>query len=261
VSRVIVVALLFLGVVVPFADARVAEFSITVVFHPNHSVTATLSDGRQLGTTSGAPTVIPPGHYNVNLDDSAGAEGPSFDLVGPGVKLYTDMFYGEIPSESYAVDFQPSSTYTWRSDEQPNTVFTFVTSASGGASGAGSGGLSSGSGGTSTGGSGTSKSSDIVGSGTSAFRGALDVIVSKTGSLSLTRNGKKVASLKTGRYTFSVDDESPTSGFTVQPLKAKPQTITSKAYVGSHNVTILLKPGRWFFYTPSGKKTTFFVTS
>ena len=243
------------------ADARSTDFSIAVVFHLNHSVTATLDDGRQLGTTSGAPTVIPPGHYNISMDDSAAVEGPSFDLNGPGVKLYTDMFYGEIPSESYAVDFQPSSTYTWKSDEQPNNVFTFVTSGSGGSSGAGSGGLSSGSGGTSNGGSGTSKSNDIVGSGVAQFRGALDVIVPKTGPLSLTRNGKRVTSLKTGRWTFSVDDESTKAGFTVQPLTGKAQTITSNAYVGSHDVTVNLKPGRWFFFTPSGKKTTFFVVS
>ena len=51
------------------AGARSTDLSISVVFHPNHSVTATLNDGRPLGTTSGAPTVIPPGHYNVNLDD------------------------------------------------------------------------------------------------------------------------------------------------------------------------------------------------
>jgi hypothetical protein len=243
------------------AGARSTDFSITVVFHVNHQVTATLDDGRQLGSTSGAPTVIAPGHYNISMDDSAAVEGPSFDLNGPGVKLYTDMFYGEIPSESYAVDFQPNSTYTWKSDEQPNTVFTFVTSGTGGSSGSGAGGLSSGSGGTSTGGSGTSKSNDIVGSGVSQFRGALDVIVPKTGPLSLTRNGRKVTSLKAGRWTFSVDDESTKAGFTVQSLSGTPQAVTSPAYVGSHDVTVNLKPGRWFFFTPGGKKTTFFVAS
>ena len=67
--------------------------------------------------------------------------------------------------------------------------------------------------------------------------------------------------LKTGRYTFSVDDESGAHGFSLQVLKGKPQTITGKAYVGSHDVTVALKPGRWFFFTPAGRQTTFFVTS
>src|SRR5205823_242812 len=115
----------------------------------------------------------------------------------------------------------PNSTYAWRNDEQPNVVFTFATSSSGGATSPGAAGLSSGSGGTSTGGSKTSSSSDIVGSGRVAFCGALDAIVSAAGKLTLSRNGKKVTSLKTGRWTFSVDDESKTAGFTVQSLKGK----------------------------------------
>src|SRR4051794_8257036 len=84
---IILFASALLAALAPSASARstrATDFSITVVFHVNHSVTATLQDGRQLGTTSGAPTVIAPGHYNVYLDDSAGAEGPSFDLAGPG---------------------------------------------------------------------------------------------------------------------------------------------------------------------------------
>jgi hypothetical protein len=93
------------------------------------------------------------------------------------------------------------------------------------------------------------------------FRGALDAIVYKSGKLTLSRNGKAVKFLKTGRYTFAVDDESSKYGFSVQVLKGKPKTITSKVYVGTHDVTIALKVGRWFYFTPAGKQTTFFVTS
>jgi hypothetical protein len=260
-SLIVAAAAVALALGAGAADARTADSSVSIVFHLNHSVTATLADGRALGTTSGAPTVIAPGQYNLSFDDSAGVEGPSFDLVGPGVKFFTDMFYGENPSETYALEFLPSSTYTWRNDEQPAVVFTFTTAASGGATSPGAGGLSSGSGGTSSGGAKTSSSSDLVGSARVPFRGALDAIVSAAGKLTLARNGKKVTSLKTGRWTFSVDDESKTAGFSVQSLKGKPQTITTKAYVGSHDVTVELKPGRWSFFTPSGKRTTFFVVS
>src|SRR5262249_44783351 len=167
------------------------------------------------------------------------------------------MFYGENPSETFTVTFEPSSTYTWRNNEQPGVVFTFVTSAAGGASGGGAGGGGATSSTTKTG----KPSTDIVGSEGIPFRGAPDASVYKGGKLSLTRNGKKVTFLKTGRYTFSVDDESTAEGFSVQVLKGKPQTVTSKAYVGSHDVTLALKPGRWFYFSPAGKRATFFVTS
>jgi hypothetical protein len=249
--------------VLPLAPARVRAADapgLYITFHPGpqQRITVVLGNGAPLGTTSGAPTVIAPGLYNLFLDDSAGVEGPEFALRGPGVDFVDNMFYGENPSETYTATFQPSSTYTWRNNEQPNVVFTFVTSATGG--GTTTGGAGGGGGTTSTGGS-KSTSKDIVGSDIAPFRGALDAIVYKTGKLSLTRNGKPVTSLKTGRYTFSVDDESKTAGFSIQQLKGKPRTVTTKAYVGSHDVTVALKPGRWFYFSPSGKQTTFFVLS
>jgi hypothetical protein len=44
-------------------------------------------------------------------------------------------------------------------------------------------------------------------------------------------------------------------------LNGKAKTITGLAYIGSHDATIALKPGRWFYFTPAGRRTTFFVTS
>jgi hypothetical protein len=240
------------------ADSTAADApALYITFRPGpQRITVTLANGSPVGTTSGAPTVIAPGLYNLFMDDSAAVEGPEFDMRGPGVNFVESMFYGEIPSASFTATFEPSSTYTWRNNEQPNVVFTFVTAASGGVSGSG------GAGGT---GSSTSKigkpSVDVVGSDIAPFRGALDAIVYKSGALSLTRHGKKVTYLKTGRYTFAVDDESGKHGFSLQVLHGKPKTITGVAYVGSHDVTVALKPGRWFFFTPAGKQTTFFVTS
>jgi hypothetical protein len=93
-----------------------------------------------------------------------------------------------------------------------------------------------------------------------AYRGSLEAIVSAGGKLSLSRFGKNVTSLKTGRYTFSVDDESRHSGFTVQRLRTAAVNITSAPFIGSRDVTIPLAPGQWFFDTPGGKKTYFIVT-
>jgi hypothetical protein len=261
VSRRVRSAAIIAAVVLPLlaADVTAADApGLYVTFRPGpQRITVTLANGTPVGTTSGTPTVIAPGLYNLFMDDSAAVEGPEFDLRGPGVNFVDSMFYGENPSETFTVTFEPSSTYTRRNNEQPGVVFTFSTSSGGGVSGGGAGGGGATSSTTKTG----KPSTDIVGSDILPFRGALDAIVYKSGKLSLTRNGKKVTFLKTGRYTFSVDDESSTHGFSVQVLKGKPQMITSKAYVGSHDVTVALKPGRWFYFTPAGRQTTFFVTS
>jgi hypothetical protein len=206
--RVASIAIIVAGLV-PFlaADSTAADApGLYITFRSGaQRITVTLANGTPVGTTSGPPTVIAPGLYNLFMDDSAGIEGPELDLRGPGVNFVDSMFYGENPSETFTVTFEPSSTYTWRNNEQPSVVFTFVTSSSGGASSAG------GAGGT---GSSTSKtgrpSVDIVGSDIVPFRGALDAIVYKSGALSLTRNGKKVTFLKTGRYTFSTTSRAST---------------------------------------------------
>jgi len=237
--------------------SRSDGLALYITFKPGpQRISVTLANGSPVGTTSGAPTVVPAGLYNLFMDDSAAVEGPQFDLQGPGVDFVENMFYGENPSETFTATLQPGSTYTWRNDEQPSVVFTFATSPAAAAATGSTGGS------TSSSGSKVGKpSTDIVGSAVVPFRGALDAIVFKSGKLSLTRNGRRVTSLKTGRYTFSVDDESTASGFTVQLLKRKPVTITSKAYVGNHDLTLTLKPGRWSYFTPAGAQTTFFVTS
>jgi len=258
-SIAIVVAVLLPLAATGAHGTRADGAALYITFRPGpQRITVALADGTPVGTTSRTPTTIPPGLYNLFMDDSAGVEGPQFDLKGPGVSFVENMFYGENPSETFTAEFQPGSTYTWRNDEQPNAVFTFVTSSTGGSTSAGG---ATGSGATSSGSKVGKPSTDIVGSAIVPLRGALDAIVYKNGKLSLTRNGKPVTSLKTGRYTFSVDDESSTKGFSLQLLKGKPQTITSKAYVGSHDVTVTLKPGRWFYFTPAGRQTTFFVSS
>jgi len=216
---------------------------------------------------NGAPvTSVPPGTYDIVISTPfafgnglASCLYVQFHLTGPGVDLSTDLGQGDAEIEQYTVTLQPSATYTVQDDGRAaQTRKTFTTAASGTASTGGS---------TSTG-SGTAPSTgkvigtpsvDLAGSAVLPFRGALDAIVYKTGRLSLTRNGNVVKSLKTGRWTFAVDDESTAKGFSVQVLKGKAQTVTTKTYVGNHDVTLTLKPGRWFFFSPGGTRTTFFV--
>lgn len=234
-----------------------------VTFRTDHTITVTLNDGTPVGTTSGAPTTIPPGQYNLYLDDSAIVEGPKFVLTGPGVNLATDMFYGENPSETYIETLLPSSTYTWRNDEHPGTVFTFATSGgAGGSSGSSSSGNSSGSDGTSASGStGKSPSKDVVGSSIAKvvqFRGTLAGTVSAAGKPTLSRNGKAVTTLKSGRYTFTIQDKSAKADFTIQALHNRRLTLTGVTFVGKHTTTVTLKPGQWTFYSYTSK-TNYFV--
>jgi hypothetical protein len=219
------------------------------------------------GDNSAAVTSLPPGAYDVVIttpfafgDGLASCLYVQFHLTGPGVDLSTDLGQGDAEIEQHTVVLQPNATYTVQDDGRPaQTRRTFTTASSGTAS---SGGSPSGGGSSSTPGKVTGTPSvDITGSAVAPFRGALDAIVFAGGKVSLSRNGHAVKSLKTGRYTFSVDDESKTSGFNVQVLRGRAQAITSPAFVGSRDVTLRLKPGRWFFFTPGRAKATFFVVS
>jgi hypothetical protein len=231
-----------------------ADGDLYVTFNANHTISFAQASGAPVGSTGGAPAPIPSGGYTIHFEDSVGVEGPAFDLQGPGVSLVEDLFFGEAPSATHFVTLLANSTYTWRNDEQPGLVFTFTTSST---SVGGAPQPTPSSGGTTSG----TPSKDIVGSGVTPFRGALDAIVSSAGKLTLVRLGKTVSSLKAGRYTFDVDDESKSTGFTVQQIRRSPLTVTGTRFVGSHAVTITLRPGQWYFYSPGGKKHFFFVVS
>jgi len=50
-------------------------------------------------------------------------------------------------------------------------------------------------------------------------------------------------------------------GFTVQQLRKQAVTITTPTFKGTHDVTISLKPGTWFFFSPGVAKKPFVVFS
>ena len=208
---------------------------------------------------SNVGSTIPPGTYTISLNNN-GADDLGIDhifhLFGPGV----DYKAPNVDTvATFSVTFQNGATYTAQDELDPADHHqAFVATTSGGSS---SSSTSAGTTPSTPTGSKKPVSSDITGSLVVPFRGALDAIVYSNGKLSLSKNGKKVSSLKTGKYTFSVDDESKKSGFSVQVLHGKTSTITKASFVGSQDVTINLKPGRWFFFTPGGAKTTFFVVS
>lgn len=52
--------------------ARAATPSLDVTFFPNGTITVTLPDGTPVGSTTGAPTVIPAGFYTVQMTGPGG---------------------------------------------------------------------------------------------------------------------------------------------------------------------------------------------
>jgi len=207
---------------------------------------------------SNVGSTIPPGTYQIILNNNTAddyAVNHKFHIFGPGVDYSPPA--GAVET-TFSVTFQNGGTYTVQDDLDPadhrqTIVATNATPSPATTTSAPS---------TPTTPSGKTPkptSSDIVGSEVLPFRGDLDAIVYASGKLSLSRFGKGVSSLKTGRYTFSVDDESKTKGFTLQALHKRAVTITSGHFTGSQDVTVALKPGRWFFYSPGGRKTQFFV--
>jgi hypothetical protein len=188
---------------------------------------------------------IPPGDYQVVVatsgtygdyfvSDQTGLRAckgfVEFRLTGPGVNLTTTLDYGDSSGEILAATFKPGGSYTVQDDHNiAGTKRTFTVARSG--------------------------------SVTVALRGVLTATVSAKGELALTRNDKAVSSLKQGKWTLSVRDDSKTNGFTLQQLAKSPVAVTDGAFYGFRDVTIILKPGQWSFYSPGGKKRTFRVVA
>jgi plastocyanin len=60
--------------------------------------------------------------------------------------------------------------------------------------------------------------------------------------------GKKVATLKHGKYTFIVGDKSSIHNFTLTGPGTKNKMITGTSFVGTKTVTVTLKKGKYTFY-------------
>ena len=246
------------------ASSSAADFpTLLVTFQTSKTVTVTLTDLTPVGTSSGPPTTISPGTYNISIDDAAFVSDVQWHLSGPGVNLVTNMSYGEEPSESWVETFLPSSTYTYRDDNRPGTVYTFQTTSTAlvGTQGNGQAPLTSTTPQASSK-NGKASSTDVVGSGVATVRGAILGTVSAAGKLTLTSGGKTVSSLKAGLYKFTITDRSKKAGFSVQQIKKSATTVTTAPFTGKKTATINLKAGQWLAYpTFVGKKLYFIVTT
>jgi hypothetical protein len=186
--------------------------------------------------------------------------------------MATTVDQDEIVTATWTVTFQPCGIYSYSSDTQAGANLWFQTSASatsltacasfggGGAAtptppapAAGGGSKATNTGPTKTT---TNKPAKPV---ALPFRGSLAATVAAVGKLSLESKGKGVGSLKPGRYTIDVADDSSTAGFVLQHLKKKATTVSGVAFVGKRSVTLTLNVGQWFFYPAAGGKKSYFL--
>jgi hypothetical protein len=231
--------------------SRAATLSLRVTFTPAGTITVTLPDGTPVGTTAGAPTTIPAGYYTLLFYGPGECINlPLFELRGPGVNINDDMLGGETDVHTLYATFAPNATYTWHSDRNEATVYTFRASSDV----VGTSPATTTSAGTS---SSTAKatSQDIVGSGVLPFRGTITGAVSAAGRLTLAYKGKSVSNLHAGRYTVAVDDRSSTNGFLLQKQKHAPVSITGGMFLGKRSLAVNLTTGRWLVMPSAGKPT------
>ncbi|MEI8104289.1 MAG: hypothetical protein WCH31_00420 [Actinomycetes bacterium] len=217
-----------------------ASLSIVVTFTPTGTISVALPDGTPLGTTSGAPTVIPAGYYTIVLYGPGECiQLPLWELTGPGVNVQDNMHGGEVDTHSLPMTFQPSSTYTWHSDRNQAVVYTFKTSAD--TTGTKPPASSSA---TPTSSSGAASTDSPVGSSLLHFQGTLAGSVSAAGKLTLSFKGMTVRKLAAGRYVLTVTDQSKAAAFLLRKAK-RTVTVTGEAFTGKRSATVSLTAGTW----------------
>jgi hypothetical protein len=238
----VVAASLLVGV--PAASA--ANLQLNVTFSATGQITLTFPDGTPVGVTSGTPTVIPAGFYTMNLIGPGGCSTlPYFDLRGPGNNILDNMDQGEEANKTDNATFLPNSTYTWRDDQNPSVVYTFVTDSEVLGSAPTTAVSPT---------HGTAVSQDPFASGgTASLRGTLVGAISPAGKLSLAFDGRSVTSLAAGRYTLKIDDRSASNGFLIEKANHKAVSYSGVIFVGSRTDSLRLTSGTWLFMPKLGQ--------
>jgi hypothetical protein len=223
------------------------------------------ASGTHIRTSTAPGTVIPPGTYAAVISTEIGdAEDTHhmFHLSGPGQNLQTDLLGGDNPTELYVVTLQPSSTYVFEDDRNSQySRVVFSTSAAPAADTGSSTTTSSPTGSSSTTKETSNTAMDLTGSRVVHYRGALAGSVTTAGKLGLTFNGKKVSSLRAGRYKVSVLDETAKTAFTLQRQGKQPVPVSGRVFVGRRTMTLTLKAGQWVYYSTPARKSYFVVVA
>jgi len=252
-----VTVLALAGAVAPVQAA--APHVLTLEYTASGVLLASTDDGTTIRTSTAPGVVISPGPYQVIVNNDVPDLRDiqhEFVFQGPGVNLQTDMAAGDDKTELFDVVLAPSSTYTFSDTRQPSVphvVFSTASSATAATQTTPATGSSSG----------TTSNTPVVGSDLKPlpFRGNLAASVAGSGKLTLTAGGTHVLKLVAGRYRVTVTDRTKRAGFVVQSAGKPAITLTGVPFVGKRTITVLLRAGRWDFYSPAGKKTPFSVVS
>src|SRR5215467_15717999 len=98
--RLVLIVAVAAGLCVMSGAEGASPLTLNVAFSANDTIAVTLGDGTPVGTTSGAPTVIPAGYYTVQISGPMGLPDglPYFQMTGPGVDLLNNLNEGGLDS-------------------------------------------------------------------------------------------------------------------------------------------------------------------
>ena len=83
--------------------------------------------------------------------------------------------------------------------------------------------------------------------------------MSAAGKLTLLFKGKPVGQIKSGRYTFQIDDQTREGRLQGAADQEGRRDRDRREVRGKHKVTVPLDAGQWWFFSGSGKRTYFIV--
>lgn len=250
------IALILLAAVAVFVAAPVAGGSnaafpgipsIYVTYNDDCTFSMTADGGFTFTSSTPPGPTLPPGVYQIlvlmgNPPQGYPCTTPVFTLSGPGVDSITTFPQQATLDNHVLPALQPSSTYMAYDQNAPAaTRVYFTTSATGSSSSllpasqtqqAGKG----------------SSQADIVGSGITPVVGTLHAAISPVGLATLSLGGRKVETLKAGRYSLRVADLSRHSGLVLRKSGRQAETITTRAFKGTKTVKLTLTSGSWSIY-------------
>lgn len=253
-------------------DEAVSSQMTGFVDEEDDAIALTFADGTNVGSQQEPGPVIPPGSYQVSINDLS--QVGNFDIAGNSVAFSTGV--EQRVQVAWTIAFQACSLYSYRNDQQPY-IYWFQTSATAGSqtpcpgtlTGMATTTLST----TTTAKPVTTSAASLPpGSHLSAlgtvvssdpFRGTIHAVTSRSGVTTLSFDAKPPSKLRAGRYTISVSDSSPKAGVFVRKGDTHPLTISGVAFVGKRSVQIDLTAGKWTYSSASsvGAGKTFVVAS
>jgi hypothetical protein len=104
----------------------------------------------------------------------------------------------------------------------------------------------------------------VAGSGASGRPAAIPTLRGTVGpsfTITLKRNGKRVTSLKVGRYRIVIADRASAHNFELEQESGGKfeRDLTNVAFVGTKSATVTLKKGKWKYYCEPHETTMFGV--